>query len=434
MLVRKIQLVALLAAFSSGVIAQSNTNSPYSQYGLGALADQSTGFNRGMNGLSLGFHDGGQVNYLNPASYAAMDSLTFLFDMGLSGQVTNFKEGGNRINASNASFEYAVGGFRLLKDIGMSFGVLPYTNVGFDYSTSGYVNGRNTVTFTNTNSGSGGLHQGYVGLGAQLFKGFSIGFNAAYLWGTMNRSVTSSYSDRNINTLSKYYTADVHSYLLTAGVQYAFNLSKTDELTLGLTYSDGHKIGGHPECRVISTNSQTAVADTTKYGGDAVKLEVPTAFGAGFMYRHGTKVRFGVDYNLQKWSNVKFPVYTSTGETTAAYLPVSDYFKDRHKVTAGVEYLPKIDSRKFFARIRYRAGVSYATPYLKINGQDGPKETSASIGFGIPIINGYNNRSILNISGQWVHNAASGLITENMFRINIGLTFNQRWFEKFKVQ
>ena len=59
---------------------------------------------------------------------------------------------------------------------------------------------------------------------------------------------------------------------------------------------------------------------------------------------------------------------------------------------------------------------------------------SASIGFGIPIFNAWNNRSILNISGQYVHRSADNLITENTFRINIGLTFNERWFAKWKVE
>lgn len=437
---KKTLTAALMAVTAMGMHAQSGTNSPYSQYGLGVLADQSTGFNRGMNGLSYGFHDGNQVNYMNPASYAAMDSLTFLFDVGLSGQVTNFKEGGKRLNANNASFEYAVAGFRLFRHTGMSFGILPYTNIGFDYSTSGYVNAHNTMTYTNTYSGSGGLHQVYVGLGVEPFKHFSLGLNGGYLWGNLVRSATNSYSDRTVNTLSKYYSASVSSYILNAGVQYSLNLGKADELTLGLTYSFGHKIGGAPTCRVISTNSQTAVADTSTYGGSGIKLEMPHAFGAGFMYSHAGKLRFGVDYNLQKWGSIDFPVYTTTSETTASYEPVSGYYKDRHKVTAGFEYLPSANSKKFFQRMHYRAGVSYATPYLKVNGADGPKEISASIGFGIPIVNvwtlanGRPNHPILNISGQWVRNAASGLVTENMFRINIGLTFNESWFEKWKVR
>lgn len=61
----------------------NSTNSPYSQFGLGLLSEQTSGFSRGMNGLGLGFHEGNQVNYLNPASYARIDSLTFIFDAGL---------------------------------------------------------------------------------------------------------------------------------------------------------------------------------------------------------------------------------------------------------------------------------------------------------------------------------------------------------------
>ena len=83
--------------------------------------------------------------------------------------------------------------------------------------------------------------------------------------------------------------------------------------------------------------------------------------------------------------------------------------------------------------VHYRFGVGYATPYYNINGQDGPKELSASIGVALPIINSYNNRSVLNISGQWVRSKADGFITENTFRINVGITFNERWFMKWKI-
>jgi hypothetical protein len=90
-------------------------------------------------------------------------------------------------------------------------------------------------------------------------------------------------------------------------------------------------------------------------------------------------------------------------------------------------------SRKLLHRVHYRLGAGYATPYYKINGLDGPKEISVSAGFGIPLQNAYNNRSVLNISAQWVNTSATGFIKENTFRINVGLTFNERWFAKWKV-
>ena len=40
----------------------------------------------------------------------------------------------------------------------------------------------------------------------------------------------------------------------------------------------------------------------------------------------------------------------------------------------------------------------------------------------------------LNISGQVVNRSADNMIKETMFRLNIGLTFNERWFAKWKVE
>lgn len=328
-------LAVIASVLVSSAFAQSGTNSPYSQFGLGILAEQSSGFNRGMNGLALGFHDGNQVNYLNPASYSRLDSVTFLFDVGMSGQITNFSENGTKRNIKQANFEYVVAGFRLARHLGMSFGLLPYSNVGYDYSTTGYVNSRNSVIYTNTYSGSGGIHQVYAGLGWSPIKNFSIGVNAGYLWGTIDRSIQNSYSDSYANTLSKSYEAEVRSYNISAGLQYDLKLNKTDMLTLGVTYGLGHKIGGSPTCRVISTNTQTSVSDSLVLGGSSLKLAIPHSFGAGFAYSHANKLRVGADYTLQKWSKVSFPEYVSTSDNEASYLMNDNYFKDRHKVTAG---------------------------------------------------------------------------------------------------
>ena len=117
------------------------------------------------------------------------------------------------------------------------------------------------------------------------------------------------------------------------------------------------------------------------------------------------------------------------------YYPLKeDYFKDRHKVAVGGEYCKNINSRRFFERMKFRVGASYTTPYLNINGQDGPKEICVSAGFGIPLVNVWNNRSTLNISGQWVRMDAYNMLKENTFRINVGITFNERWFMKWKVE
>lgn len=424
--------VLLASLYVAPAIAQSGTNSPYSQYGLGQLSEQTSGFNRGMNGLGLGFREHNQVNYINPASYSSIDSLTFIFDAGLSGQVTNFSENGQKKNANNADFEYAVAAFRASKHLGVSFGIIPFTNIGYNYSISGYLNGDKSTTFTNTYNGSGGMHQIYLGAGWEFVKGLSIGANVSYIWGDIDRSVVNSYSDGYINTLSKYYTATISNYRIDFGLQYTLPLNKKNSLTLGLTYGLGHKLNSDPSCMVISTNTTTAVADTTSFTVNN-GLEIPTSFGAGLTWNNNNKLKLGADFTYQKWGDTKFPVYKVINDVPS-YSLSDEYYSDRYKLTIGGEFCNNETSRNFIDRIRFRAGASYASSYYKVNGQDGPDEISVSVGFGIPIVNAYNNRSILNISGQWVRSEAPGMLKENTFRINIGITFNERWFMKWKVE
>lgn len=430
---RKAITAALFTAISTVSFAQSGTNSPYSQYGLGMLSDQSSGFNRGMNGLAYGLREHNQVNYKNPASYSAVDSLSFIFDAGVGLQLTNFEEGGKKVNAKTANFEYAVALFRAVKHVGISFGIIPYSNVGYTYSNSSNVNefpstDSQNATYTNTYHGEGGIHQVYLGTAWEPLKGFSIGANISYLWGDYTRYVINSYSNSYVNTLSKYYTAEITSYKIDFGMQYTNRITKKDILTFGATYSIGHKLGAAPECKIISNNSQTGVADTTLY---SIKdgLSIPDVIGAGVAWNHNQQLKIGIDYQIQKWKDLEYPQYGNN-----SYQLAKGLFKDRHKLTFGGEYCQGELSRNFLGRVHYRAGISYATPYLMINDKEGPKELSISAGLGIPIMNGYNSRSILNISAQWVNMNANGLIKENTFRINIGFTFNEKWFSKFKVE
>lgn len=429
---RAICASALLALAVVGATAQSGTNSPYSQYGLGQMTDQGTGFNRGMNGLAQGFREHNQVNHLNPASYSGVDSLTFIFDAGFSGQITNFSENGRKQNAKNADFEYAVAAFRVMKHVGVSFGILPYSNIGYSYYTSGNIAGDASNVYSTSYYGEGGLHQVYLGAGWEPLRGLSVGFNVAYLWGNLSRTVTNSYTDSWAKTVSKVYSASVTNYRLDVGLQYQLNLSKKDQLTIGATYSPGHKLGADPSCKVISTNPSTSVTDTAAYSVSNA-LEIPTSISAGLAYNRLNKLKLGVDYSYQNWGSISYPVYTIENQVPS-YKLSSKYYTNRHRLTIGGEYCPQEGSRSFLKRMHFRAGASYATPYYKINGNDGPKEISVSAGFGIPIVNAYNNRSILNISAQWVRNEAKNYITENTFRINVGLTFNERWFMKWKVE
>ena len=89
---KKIFATGLSIVLSLPLWAQGGTNSPYSQFGLGILARQSAGFNRGMNGLAYGFHENDKVNFQNPASYSAIDSMKIIYDAVVIRHITRNEE------------------------------------------------------------------------------------------------------------------------------------------------------------------------------------------------------------------------------------------------------------------------------------------------------------------------------------------------------
>lgn len=427
-----ITVIGLTLAATTAVAQTNGSNSPYSRYGFGLLGDEANAFSKGMAGTAYGMRNGTELNSKNPASYSALDSLTFLFDFGLSLQNGNISQGGTKTNAKNSSIDYITAGFRISPRFGMALGLVPYSTIGYETSTSsenvptadGTTGALTTTTQTDTRSGDGGLHEAFVGLGYEPLRGLSVGANFGYLWGTIEHSSSVSVTNQSTTTsTSQAYYADIRSYKLDLGLQYVLRLDKKNDLTLGLTYGLGHPINSKAYFYNTVSNSDTLSCKNA--------FEFPHSVGVGLTWTHNQSLRVGADYTFQKWGGLKYPALQGND-----YVTVTNSFCDRHKVSLGMEYVPDADGLKWGKRIRYRAGVSYASPYLKINGEKGPTSYLATAGVSLPIINMYNNRTFLNLSAAYerVQPHSSGQIKENYFRFTIGITFNERWFMKWKAE
>ena len=402
------------------IAAQTSTNSPYTRYGFAQLSDQSFGNSQAMGGIAYGLRNGLQVNASNPASYSAVDSLTFIFDAGMSLQNANFKEGNVKINAKNSSVDYIAMQFRLAKGLGFSAGFLPYSNVGYNMNKTNKVTTDehgNTTAANQAYVGDGGLQQVYVGLGYQIFKGLSIGTNFSFLYGDITHTASTTFSNTNAYSSSRSHKIDVSDYKLDFGLQYTHKLKEKHVLNLGAIYSLGHELNSTGYEYVEKYSGNTVITQSV----DTIKnaFALPHTFGLGATYVYDNKLTIGLDYTLQKWEDVKF--FNKDGA-----------FQNRSKISVGAEYLPNPIGRSYFSNIRYRVGAYYSSPYAKIDGKDGNREYGVSFGFGLPL---FMSKSILNISGQYVKVAPKlkGMLEENYLRINIGLTFNEQWFMKWKV-
>lgn len=413
-----VSLMALLTA-TIALRADNGMNSPYTRYGFGQLGTMEVGVNKSMGGTGIGLQNNSQINLLNPASYAAVDTLTFLLDVGMSLHNTNFAEGGVKMNARNTTFDYLAMQFRLMPKLGMTISMTPFSNIGYNFSNTQTIRDDEDgqVTTTNRYYGDGGLRQVTMGLGWSPLKGLSVGTNLSYLYGEIYHYVYNQYNEAAISTRTKQYKADVTSYMANFGMQYQTIFGK-NKVTVGATYQLGHSIDDEAYIiDLVSTGSVVTSSDTLT----TTPLSIPSGFGFGVSYTFDDRLTLAADYSTQSYSTAKF-----FGMQGANY----------HRASVGFEYIPERITRKLFRRARYRAGIHYATAHYTVDGRPGPTEYGASIGIGLPIMNGWNAKSIINISGQAVHvrPGAPGMITENYLRLNIGLSFNESWFDKWKVQ
>lgn len=429
---------AVCAMAGQTAVAQSSgTNSPYSRYGWGQLSSEAGGFNRGMAGLAMGVRDINIINRQNPAAYSELDSLTFLFDAGISLQNDRMKNGGDTKNVQNSAVDYLAAAFRFSKGLGFSLGLRPYSIVGYDFSstqTMEDVDGYGSKTTTSGYVGDGGLHLIYAGIGWNPIGHVSVGANANYIWGDYNHTSSVTYSDNTIRSLTRYYKGRLNAVTFDFGLQYEQMIGKKDMLTIGAVYGLGRKVNQRATFINMQSNASTSTitADTVNVG-DA--YELPSSFGVGFTWNHENRLTLGFDYVCQMWKDCRFPELVSTGDNTD-YAVAKKTFMDRQRFVVGVEYMPNPRGIKVRDHIKYRAGFAYQTPYTKVNGKDGANSYLVTLGAAFPIVNKYTARSVLNVSAEWEHCSSKALraVKEDYLRLCVGITFNAEWFNKWKVE
>jgi len=436
--------ILALAFTTSTAFAQNGINSPYSRYGFGIMTDRAMGFNKAMAGVAQGFRDGQQINTANPASYSAIDSLTALFDLGVSLYNGNYEMGNLRQNAKNSSFDYFAFQFRVRKNMGVTVGILPYTNINYSFSsTSETLTGNQEITSSYSFTGNGGLHKVFLGAGWRILKPISVGVNGSFIFGDYTHTSTMSFSQTAAYSMVRGYSANISTWAVDFGLQFIQPISKNDRITLGITYGLGHDITNRALRYSETLNSTSVVQGITN---DTIKnaFQLPHSFDVGISYVHGMKWRVGADFSLEKWSKCKFPA-----EENGKYIVGKNQLNDRTKLAIGGEFTPNYIGKSYFSRISYRFGAYYSRSYAKADNTGvvtkKPTEFGITAGFALPIQNRnlwYNSPKI-NVSLQWVHTNIPYLNTvtlnqntlkENYLKLCLGLTFSERWFYKWKVQ
>ena len=158
----------------SSLRAQNLTSSPYSRYAYGDLNENVPTAFRAMGGVGLGMRSNRAINPAQPASYTSIDSLTFAMDIAASATWSRYQDASGMRNVANGNLEYLTFQIPLWKRwIAMSFGLIPYSSVGYSISMNDSTAG-GAYHYTTAYEGTGNLSEVYAGLSFNICNWFSV--------------------------------------------------------------------------------------------------------------------------------------------------------------------------------------------------------------------------------------------------------------------
>lgn len=389
-------------------MAQNLTSSPFSRYAYGDLNENvPTGY-RGMGGVGFGMRSNHAINPSQPASYTACDTLTFMLDVAASASWSHYKDISGVQNKANGNLEYLTMQIPLWKRwIAMSVGILPYSSVGYDITLSDSTAG-GAYHYTVDYEGSGNLSEVYGGLSFNIYNWFAIGANFYYMWGDLQRMRSLEFVETGLNPTIQDEIMSVSTIRLRYGAQF-FHTWGDHTLNIGAIYENKKKLN----CQYIILETQSEDSIPIYMGG----WQLPTVWGLGASYTWANRLTVGFDFERQCMGEAKY----NGGKGRDFGL------QDRNRFSFGAEYCHDPHGRKYYERMRWRAGMNIQDEYLTAIGS---KRITASIGLGFPM---HGLGTMVNTTVEYVHRGSRKTLEENCLRFTIGISVAENWFFKRKL-
>ena len=374
-----------------------------------------------MGGVGIAARNHRFVNIMNPASVTARDTLSFMADFGLDGRISVFSEGDKR--ALNTTFnidDFAIS-FPMWNHTAFMVGITPLSDVGYKISSS-EMNLSNLATGRQTfsSSGNGGLYQVFAAAGATFWNRLSLGAQANYTFGTINKKASMTYEDEAARSWASGDSLQVNNVTAKFGLQYEQPVGRDKSLILGATYKLSTGFNGY-----YTHYNSLGVARTSKVESLASSgLRIGDELGIGLSFKKGDDLLIEFDYTRADWSRSGLDGaagFSNNGQVSFAS-SVGRSFR------LGAELTPnRNDIRYFFKRCTYRAGAYYDSSYYTVDGAH-VDAVGITVGMTIPVFRWYNGLSVGLDFGR--RGLQTSQVKETYFGFNVGMNIFDIWFQK----
>ena len=406
-------MIGLIA--SVVMIAQNNTNSPYTRYGYGQLEDDCFSRSQAMGGTSIGLRTKNSINSTNPASYSSIDSTSFIFEMGVSGLLSNFRSGGAQNTSFTGNLDYIALQSPITKWMGLSAGLIPYSYVGYNYKYTDSIQipfEEEYNVYDKTYYGTGGISQVYLGLSVDIADHLALGVNGYYMFGNINHYKAVSYNQSELTTTNTVMLSNlfIRSFNARFGLQYHETIGEKHKFNIGAIYEFRSGMNGRFE--QTTTGTDTLVMNSSEL------FEMPSLYGGGVTYTYDDRLMIGVDFMYQEYSK-------------ALYYGKCDTLANRMKMSVGAEYTHDPRGRRYVDRMAWRLGAKYNNSYATVNGKQAG-DFSLTCGVGLPL---RTSKTIINVNFEYGNiGGMMATLKENYFKFGLNFSLNETWFVKAKVR
>ena len=397
-------------------LAQQTTSSPYSRFGMGDLNSQFSSVFNSLGGGGYAINDSKIINPFSPASYSSYQSNSFLFSTGINNETIDIQSLTDNQTVNNLSLSHILFGFPLTKKIGSSFGIIPFSSIGYSMQNRDDFFGADMLY-----DGDGGISKVYFGSSLELHQNLSVGANASYLFGGLNRRKRLVFDDETI------FNSRSNSLINIKGIYYEFGAvfsKKIDDNNSQISISINTSNNTNVDAK------RTNLVETFEYSGtnEIVKDTFVNSVEKGSMILP-KYTNLGLAYSLDKWLFV-FD-YSTQNWSDYELFEESDSLVNSQRISGGLQYTPDISSvNQFYKRCHYRVGLALNTTPLQINNTQ-LEDKSISFGIGIPIKKNKSTYDISLILGQR-GTTSNNLLKENYVKIGLSMSFEGIWFVKQK--
>lgn len=398
------------------MMGQTNTitASPYSLFGIGVNTKSNIGKNSALGGGGYALQSNHLINTQNPASFADIPENIFLYDFGMTAELSSIANRGKEEKRLAGNISSIAIASSLSRRSGFGLTLEPYSDVGYALiGVESNVEG-SYDTFVSNVFGSGGLNDLKFNYGYRVTDKFGVGIGLSYYFGTIKETqkIQSNYNSLFVEDKNKYSGVRIDLGIRGAIVdQLKFGFRMRLPTTLKVTHD--RKVS-----KMVSLIPKPEIIENTT-GEHLPNFELPLEVGGGIVYTPNESWALNLDFSYNFWNA------TDQHDNIGSFI-------DQKVVGFGMEYVIDDQSYNYWKQIKFRAGMNYDTGYLEVYDRtvDG---YSIMAGIGIPLSK--SRKSTLNLSyNRNQYGASQGILVEETFNtFNINLSLGDIWFLKRKI-